>query len=63
MAESKTAKTYTADEADSPAYFQSGESWTCGADLISVADWFVAGTAAGFSAAAFIFCITGGRKP
>jgi len=36
MAESKTAKTYTADEADSPAYFQSGESWTCGADLVSV---------------------------
>lgn len=32
-------------------------------ELIHAADWFVAGTAAGFSAAAFIFCITGGRKP
>ena len=36
MAESKTAKTYTADEADSPAYFQTGESWTCGAGRVSV---------------------------
>ena len=31
-------------------------------EIIHAADWFVTGTAAGFSIAAFIFFITGGRK-
>lgn len=32
-------------------------------ELIHAADWFLAGTAAGFSIAALIYYITGGRKP
>ena len=32
-------------------------------ELIHAADWFLTGTAAGFGAAALIFCLTGGRKP